>query len=110
MVSEAITNRSEHDAVVQRAEEGSLVVVMIYADSNPACRMTIPGFEKMSEDHGTNASFYKMELNATTSAMWKLSVQNTPSFLIMKEAWAQTIVGPNLRMVEEVIKERSQAV
>ena len=66
----------------------------------------MPKLETLSQtsQYADTVTFYKMELNSSTSPMIKLALQNCPSFIILKGERAQTVVGPNLVMVERALE------
>jgi len=45
-------------------------------------------------------------LNAETQPMLKFGVQNTPIFVIAQGKWAMTVLGANMRLLEDYIKQR----
>lgn len=47
-----------------------------------------------------------MYLNEETQPMMKFSLQNTPIFIMAQDKWAMTVLGANMRMLEDGIKQR----
>ena len=54
-----------------------------------------------------HAEFYKIHLNGETQPMIKFGIQNTPIFICAQGEWATTILGANLRMLEDALRSRT---
>lgn len=62
------------------------------------------------DDDDGSVIFCQMELDAVMAPLIKLSIQNTPSFILLKGDWCTTIIGPDLSRLEQIIKEHKLAL
>jgi len=101
-----INSAEEYDAAIARANDGELVVIAVWSEANPICVATEPRIQKLSAEY-KEAEFYKMHLNAQTQPMIKFGVQNTPIFIFAQREWATTVLGANMRMIEDTLRQRT---
>lgn len=96
----------EYDTAIARANAGNLVVMAVWSEANPICIATEPKIQRLAAEH-KDAEFYKMHLNSETQPMIKFGVQNTPIFILAQGHWARTVLGANLRMLEDALNSRT---
>jgi len=63
--------------------------------------------EELSREY-KQAEFRKMLLNGDTQPLMKFGIQNTPIFILAQGEWATTVLGANMKMLEDSIKQRTK--
>lgn len=101
---ESITDPTSHDVATSHAWNGTLVVLYVTSESNPICVRTTPKVESLAADEKYQAvRFFKMELTPQTAPMIKFGIQNTPIFILLRGKWCETILGADMRRVEQLL-------
>lgn len=105
---EQITDPAAHDAAIAHAQESGVTVVLyVTSGSNPICVQTTPKIQALAaNDKYSRVRFFQMELTPETAPMIKFGIQNTPIFILYRQAWCQTILGADLRGLEELLDTR----
>jgi len=101
-----INNPENYDTAIERSKQGNLVLIAVWSEANPICIATEPKIERLSMEY-PDAEFYKMHLNSQTQPMIKFGVHNTPIFILSQGEWATTILGANMRMLEDALRQRT---
>ncbi|SMR53717.1 unnamed protein product [Zymoseptoria tritici ST99CH_1A5] len=100
-----ITDRAEHDQVVEASKQ-TPTVIYVSNSSLPVCREHSPKYEELAKGKlGSGVRFAQMEFNTDTSMLFKFAPNQLPvTVLMVRDAWCKTVMGPDMRGLEEALE------
>ncbi|EME48639.1 hypothetical protein DOTSEDRAFT_49073 [Dothistroma septosporum NZE10] len=101
-----IHNKQEHDEVVAHSKDIP-TVIYVSNSSLPACKTFSPKYEDLAQRWShSGIQFCQLEFTSETSMMFKFSPNQLPVTVFMvRDSWAKTVMGPDLREVEAALEE-----
>eukprot|EP01082_Thalassiosira_pseudonana_P015401 g14170.t1.2.5e17418c g14170 g14170.t1 contig9:1318304-1319111(+) len=100
---------SDLDSKIQSAAlQNKLTVIDFTATWCGPCKMIAPIFKELSEEHGSNAQFIKVDVDDNPEAAQKYGVSAMPTFVFIKGGEVvDRLMGANAERLKELIGEWS---
>ncbi len=99
-----VANRAKHDEVVSQSQQ-TQTVLHVSNSALPTCRTFSPKYEQLATQHAADGiAFAEMGFSTDTSYLFKFSPNQLPVTVAMYgDRWAKTVMGPDMRGIEEAI-------